>query len=92
MMCVYVDPVTVAKVQSAIAADEHRHAALAWDVLRWCFDRDPGVASALAAVASTNVAPPPTASGDPTRHGSIAREHCAASRQRLQKLTGLRLP
>jgi hypothetical protein len=78
----------VANVQRTIAVDEHRHAGLAWDIVRWCLERDPRVARALGAVSSTELEPPATLTGHRERHSAIAREHRAASRARLKALAG----
>lgn len=73
-------------VQSAIARDEQRHERLAWDIVRWCLEREPRVKRALRAVSSAAVEPPRTLTGHVERHRAIAHRHRSWSVERLGAL------
>jgi hypothetical protein len=65
----------VARVAADIAADEERHAALAWDVVRWCVQQDEGARVALGKAAAS-LAPPSSSPSLVTEdgHGLLSPE------------------
>lgn len=81
------DPVIAAALRE-IAADEARHAELAWRIVAWCVRTgEPGllaelraVAEAAAAAAAGAPAPLPDASGELASHGVLGAEAQAAAR------------
>lgn len=73
----------VRETQRSIAADEQRHAELAWDVLQFCCHEDASIPALLASMDQVRVAPPHRSSLDARRRAFVARHHQHLARQRL---------
>lgn len=78
----------VRKAQARIARDEHNHAELAWDILRWCLRVEPEVRGLLKEVRDARVVPGAVRRGDAQRRAAIAARHCRVSQRRLDVLCG----
>ncbi len=68
-------------IHAVISHDEHRHAELGWDVLRFCLRRQPSLRSLLLSAANETRAP---ANFD--SYGDRVQSHDSSSRSRLQAL------
>jgi hypothetical protein len=76
----------IRRVQGRIARDEHRHAVLGWDILRWCVGCEPEVKGLLTQAREVNLRPAEVRVGDARRRASIAQRHRRACQRRLEAL------
>lgn len=86
------DDPELAATLHAIAADEARHAALAWRFVAWALERDPGLASAVAAVFDSLVIAAATPERFDARERQLLRMHgcLPADERRRVQVDGLR--